>query len=56
MESISIEVLGADGTIKTSGASAKEQRARLKRKGVTFRVGRADLDAFYFAPILPNEM
>lgn len=43
-------VLGADGTIKTSGSSAKEQRARLKLEGVTFQSGRVDFDAFLFHP------
>jgi alkylated DNA nucleotide flippase Atl1 len=39
-------VLGADGTIKTSGASAKEQRARLRLEGVKFNGNRVDPAAF----------
>jgi methylated-DNA-protein-cysteine methyltransferase-like protein len=36
-------VVGANGAIKTSGASAKEQRARLRQEGVSFRGERVDL-------------
>ena len=39
-------VIGADGRIKTTGASAKEQRARLCQEGVLFRGGRVDPSAF----------
>jgi methylated-DNA-protein-cysteine methyltransferase related protein len=39
-------VLGADGAIKTSGASAKEQRARLRLEGVKFNGDRVDPAAF----------
>lgn len=38
-------VVGADGAIKTSGDSAKEQRARLRQEGVPFRGERVDLKA-----------
>ncbi|HEX4086916.1 MAG TPA: MGMT family protein [Chthoniobacteraceae bacterium] len=38
-------VIGADGVIKTSGDSAKEQRARLRQEGVTFRGERVDIRA-----------
>ena len=41
-------VLGADGMIKTSGASAKEQRARLRLEGVKFKGDRVDPGAFLF--------
>ncbi|HWB60014.1 MAG TPA: MGMT family protein [Chthoniobacteraceae bacterium] len=43
-------VIGADGAIKTSGASAKEQRARLRQEGVLFRGGRVDLSVFLYTP------
>lgn len=36
-------VVGADGEIKTSGASAKEQRNRLRQEGVSFRGERVDM-------------
>ena len=36
-------VIGADGKIKTTGASAKEQRARLCEEGVLFRGERVDM-------------
>ncbi len=36
-------VVGADGAIKTSGDSAREQRARLRLEGVSFRGARVDL-------------
>src|ERR1700722_468110 len=38
-------VVGANGAIKTSGASAKEQRARLRQEGVLFRGDRVDISA-----------
>jgi methylated-DNA-protein-cysteine methyltransferase related protein len=39
-------VLGADGEIKTSGASAKEQRARLRAEGVSFDGKKVNSEAF----------
>ena len=39
-------VVGADGAIKTSGTSAKEQRARLRQEGVSFHGERVDLSRF----------
>lgn len=39
-------VVGADGAIKTSGSSAKEQGARLRQEGVVVREGRVDLSVF----------
>ena len=39
-------VVGADGAIKTSGASAKEQRARLQQEGVALQGERVDLGVF----------
>jgi methylated-DNA-protein-cysteine methyltransferase related protein len=41
-------ILGADGKLKTSGASAKEQRARLKLEGVPVIAGRIDMKKFQF--------
>lgn len=43
-------VVGADGAIKTSGASAKEQRARLRLEGVKFIGDRVDLKTFLLKP------
>ncbi|MBV9491637.1 MAG: MGMT family protein [Verrucomicrobia bacterium] len=43
-------VVGADGAIKTPGASAKEQRARLRREGVSFRGKRVDLSVSLHRP------
>ena len=43
-------VVGADGAIKTSGASAKEQRARLRLEGVKFAGERVDRGAFLSIP------
>ena len=43
-------VLGASGEIKTSGASAKEQRARLRLEGVKFKGSRVDMDMFLHHP------
>ncbi|MBW0000049.1 MAG: MGMT family protein [Verrucomicrobia bacterium] len=43
-------VVGADGAIKTSGASAKEQRARLRQEGVSFRGERVDLSVSLHRP------
>ncbi|HEV7406045.1 MAG TPA: MGMT family protein [Chthoniobacteraceae bacterium] len=43
-------VVGADGAIKTSGASAKEQRARLRREGVSFRGERVDMSVSLHRP------
>ena len=43
-------VVGADGAIKTSGASAKEQRSRLRQEGVSFRGERIDLSVFLHTP------
>lgn len=39
-------IIGADGRIKTTGASAKEQRARLSQEGILFRAERVDLSVF----------
>lgn len=44
-------VVGADGSIKTSGASAKEQLARLRLEGVSFRGGKVDLSVSLYEPI-----
>ncbi len=41
-------VLGADGALKTSGASAKEQRARLRMEGVEFRGDKVDMGAHLY--------
>ena len=43
-------VVGADGAIKTSGASAKEQRARLHQEGVVLQGERVDLSVFLHRP------
>ena len=43
-------VVGADGAIKTSGASAEEQRARLRQEGVSFRGERVDLSLSLHRP------
>ncbi len=43
-------VIGADGAIKTSGASAREQRARLRQEGVLLRGERVDLSVFLHTP------
>jgi methylated-DNA-protein-cysteine methyltransferase-like protein len=43
-------VIGADGGIKTSGASSEEQRARLLEEGVLFRGQRVDLSACLYRP------
>lgn len=43
-------VVGADGALKTSGASAKEQRARLRQEGVSFQGDKIDLGAFLHRP------
>lgn len=39
-------VVGADGEMKTTGASQKEQRMRLRREGVKFHNNRVALEAF----------
>lgn len=39
-------VVGADGVIKTSGASAKMQRSRLGQEGVEFEGDRIDLRVY----------
>lgn len=39
-------VLGAGGEIKLKGAAAHEQLVRLKREGVKFKGGKADMEAF----------
>ena len=39
-------VVGADGEIKTSGASAKEQKARLRAEGVSFDGKKVNREAF----------
>lgn len=41
-------VVGADGALKTSGASAREQRARLRQEGVTFRGERVNMSVFLY--------
>jgi methylated-DNA-protein-cysteine methyltransferase-like protein len=41
-------VLGADGKIKTTGRSAKEQRDRLRLEGVEVRANRVDMKKFQF--------
>ena len=43
-------VVGAGGAIKTSGASANEQRARLRQEGVSFRGERVDLSVCLHRP------
>lgn len=43
-------VVGADGAIKTSGASAKEQRTRLRQEGVSFRGDKVDLSVSLHGP------
>jgi methylated-DNA-protein-cysteine methyltransferase-like protein len=39
-------VIGADGEIKTSGASAREQKARLRAEGVSFEGKKVNKEAF----------
>jgi alkylated DNA nucleotide flippase Atl1 len=39
-------VVGADGQIKTSGASAREQKARLRAEGVSFDGKKVNKEAF----------
>src|ERR1700761_5944209 len=46
-------VLGADGEIKTSGASAREQKARLRAEGVSFSGKKVNSEA-YLPVILVN--
>lgn len=41
-------VLGADGKIKTTGRSAKEQRDRLRLEGVEVRANRVNMKTFQF--------
>lgn len=41
-------IVGADGTLKTSGASADEQRARLRLEGVRFEKDKIDLRVFLY--------
>jgi methylated-DNA-protein-cysteine methyltransferase related protein len=48
-------VLGADGEIKTSGASAREQRARLRAEGVSFEGKRVNRRAFLTLPMIEGE-
>lgn len=43
-------VVGADGKIKTSGDSAKEQRARLLQEGVVLQGDRVNLGVFLHQP------
>ena len=43
-------VVGADGAIKTSGVSAREQRARLRLEGVKFIGDRVDMKKFLLQP------
>ena len=43
-------VVGADGALKTSGASAKEQRARLRQEGVKFRGEKVDMSVSLYRP------
>ena len=43
-------VVGTDGRIKTSGNSAKEQRARLQEEGVVLQGERVDLRVFLHRP------
>ena len=43
-------IVAADGQIKTKGACAKEQRARLCEEGVSFRGDRVDLSVFLYRP------
>jgi methylated-DNA-protein-cysteine methyltransferase related protein len=47
-------VLGAGGEIKTRGAGASEQRARLKLEGVQFQNKRVDMERFAY-PLRPWE-
>lgn len=44
-------VVGADREIKTSGASAKEQRARLRMEGVKFTGNKVERSALLRPPI-----
>lgn len=48
-------VLGADGAIKTSGASAREQRARLRMEGVKFRGDKVDMETFLYKAAAARE-
>jgi methylated-DNA-protein-cysteine methyltransferase-like protein len=48
-------VLGADGEIKTSGASAKEQKARLRAEGVKFQGKKVNHRAFLTLPMTKGD-
>jgi alkylated DNA nucleotide flippase Atl1 len=48
-------VLGADGEIKTSGASAREQKARLRAEGVSFEGKRVNRRAFLTLPMIEGD-
>ena len=43
-------IVSANGTLKTSGASAREQRALLRLEGVRFEEGRINLKVFLHQP------
>ena len=43
-------IISADGTIKTSGASAGEQRARLRLEGIRFEGDKINLQVFLYQP------
>src|ERR1700728_1841476 len=48
-------VLGADGEIKTSGASAREQKARLRAEGVNFEGKKVNRRAFLTLPMIEGD-